>query len=243
MSTAVVARSAFARVTAPFTWRGQASVARRLLHFAATEAGSARDMLRAVEVTTDPELRRLFFQHALDEESHARMFRKAAAALDSTVEEDRYSSEHARCAHVLERHGLTQFIVFIHLSERSARARFGALAEHFSGHPMLHALFSQLECEERFHERYAANILARWVQEGRAADVRRATAAVQARLAWAAWRRAGRRLGDVLADACVWLTCAGVMAPFALLVKRQRTARAGWVVRSEQRVAHPESEA
>jgi len=43
---------------------------RKLIAFAAVEGDGGRDILRAAEVTSDPLLRRLYLEHAIDELRH-----------------------------------------------------------------------------------------------------------------------------------------------------------------------------
>src|SRR6266851_5256038 len=54
---------------------------RKLLAFAEVEGDGGRDILRAAEVTSDPLLRRLYLEHAIDELRHADLFRQRGATL------------------------------------------------------------------------------------------------------------------------------------------------------------------
>ena len=54
---------------------------RKLLAFAEVETDGGRDILRAAEVTSDPLLRRLYLEHAIDELHHGDLFRQRGAAL------------------------------------------------------------------------------------------------------------------------------------------------------------------
>src|SRR5436190_22850069 len=53
----------------------------KLLRFSETETDGGRDILRAAEVTSDPLLRRLYLEHAIDEFRHGVLFRHRAATL------------------------------------------------------------------------------------------------------------------------------------------------------------------
>src|SRR6266436_5889544 len=53
----------------------------KLLRFGETETDGGRDILRAAEVTSDPLLRRLYLEHAIDEFRHGVLFHQRAAAL------------------------------------------------------------------------------------------------------------------------------------------------------------------
>src|SRR6202162_3189452 len=54
---------------------------RKLFAFAEVEGDGGRDILRAAEVTSDPLLRGLYMEHAIDELRHADLFRQRGAAL------------------------------------------------------------------------------------------------------------------------------------------------------------------
>ena len=54
---------------------------RKLLTFADVETDGGRDILRAAELTSDPLLRRLYLEHAIDELHHGDLFRERGAAL------------------------------------------------------------------------------------------------------------------------------------------------------------------
>lgn len=64
-----------------WVWRDTGRCARKLLTFAITEEGGARDLSRAAELTADPLLRTLFLRHALDEQRHAGLLRARGRAL------------------------------------------------------------------------------------------------------------------------------------------------------------------
>src|SRR6266404_874733 len=62
-------------------WRNAERRVQKLLRFGETETDGGRDILRAAEVTSDPLLRRLYREHAIDEFRHGVLFRRRAAAL------------------------------------------------------------------------------------------------------------------------------------------------------------------
>src|SRR2546429_8222796 len=53
----------------------------KLLRFSETENDGGRDILRAAELTSDPILRRLYLEHAIDEFRHGLMFRQRAGSV------------------------------------------------------------------------------------------------------------------------------------------------------------------
>ena len=217
------------RAAAPWAWRGDARTARKLAGFAATEAGSALDMLRAAELEPDARLRRLFFRHALDEARHARMFGERADRLaGGRARGSDYDAIHALRQNLYERLGPVRFVAFVHLAERRGLAHFEALARHFADQPALRALFETVGRDERFHVAYTAEVLDGWRRTGRSRAVRRALARVRFERAWDAWRRTGRRLGDALASALLGSTYFLVVSLFALLARALDRPDAGW---------------
>ncbi|MEW5849939.1 MAG: ferritin-like domain-containing protein [Myxococcota bacterium] len=218
------------RLTAPFVWRSRARMAAKLEGFAATEAGSALDMLKAAELVEDPALRRQFFRHALDEARHARMFRDASRRLlpEARHAASEYNLIHATRQNLLERYGLVGFIAFVHLAEKRGEAQFRSLAQHFHDHPELQPLFHTISREERFHVSYSGKHLERWRREGRAREVTLALMHIRFRRAWDAWRRSGRQIGDVVARALITLMVLFILPPFALLQQWTDRPSTGW---------------
>src|SRR5260370_3325096 len=76
--------TAFDRMLTPlhrWIWSDRNRCVQKLLRFSETETDGGRDILRAAEVTSDPLLRRLYLEHAIDEFRHGALFRHRAAAL------------------------------------------------------------------------------------------------------------------------------------------------------------------
>src|SRR6267143_5997953 len=76
--------TAFDRMLKPihrWVWRDAERRVQKLLTFGETETDGGRDILRAAELTSDPLLRRLYLEHAIDEFRHGVLFRRRAAAL------------------------------------------------------------------------------------------------------------------------------------------------------------------
>lgn len=212
------------RILAPLVWRTDAKIAAKLAEFSATEAGSALDMLKAAELADNPAHRRLFFRHAMDEATHARLFRSAARCLDADPERraSPYAAFHARRQNLFQRLGPERFLAFVHLAELRGRSHFLALEEHFQDRPELLCLFSRIAKEELFHVRYSARLL------GNGAPARRALLFVRVTRAWDAWRRLGHRLGDRLAQAFLILLYLVAIPPFAVLQRLFEPERTGW---------------
>lgn len=214
------------RLAFPLVWRSPARMAAKLAEFGATEAGSALDMLRAAELTTDPQLRRLFFRHALDEAGHARLFREVARAVDpagAAPLTDR-ARVHARRQDLFATLGTADFLAFVHLAEQSGETHFLALVEALARtRPELAALFEGVARDERFHVRYSARWLERTTSEPQQVLMRARLSA-----AWAAWKRAGRGIGERVATLFLMAIYLLVLPPFALAQRLLDRERPGW---------------
>lgn len=227
--------SLMVRLVAPLVWRSDVKIAAKLEGFAATEAGSALDMLKAAELTDDPALRRLFFRHALDEARHAQLFRAAARRIDPRGRDAGGASEyrliHATRQNLFERYGLVRFVAFVHLAELRGESQFRALRDHFragSDGNDLGELFARIAREERFHVAYSGKLLADWRREGRAREVWQAVARVRFTRAFDAWRRIGRLFGDHATRLLLGLLYLVLLPLFALIQRRRDPVRNGW---------------
>ncbi len=221
------------RLAAPFAFRSELAIARKLRGFAATEAGSALDMLKAAELAEEPRLRRLFFRHAMDEARHAQLFRDAARAVEvaagARVDHGAYDLVHATRQNLYEALGPVRFVVFVFLAESQAAEQFRALAAHFRGREALAELFARVGRDERFHVGYSGRLLDELRAQGRGAEVRNAAARVRLRRAWDAWRRAGRVLGDALTHGLLVGLYVLVVPLFALAQRAlERGDAGGW---------------
>src|SRR5713226_9367204 len=116
-----------------WVWRDAERRVQKLLRFGETEIDGGRDILRAAEVTSDPLLRRLYLEHAIDEFRHGVLFRQRAGMV---LREFPRRSKPAWHADWLAPggHGLDDFqvdresdvatLAFLHLSEKAAASRF-----------------------------------------------------------------------------------------------------------------------
>jgi rubrerythrin len=219
------------RLAAPFAFRSELAIARKLRGFAATEAGSALDMLKAAELTDDPRLRRLFFRHGLDEARHAQLFRDAARdverAAGGRVELGAYDLVHSTRQNLYETLGPVRFLAFVFLAESQAAEQFRALGAHFRDREALASLFARIGRDERFHVGYSERLLDELRAQGRGAEVRGALARVRLQRAWDAWRRAGRVLGDAVTHALLVALYLLVVPPFALAQRCMETRDGG----------------
>lgn len=221
------------RIVAPLVWRSEAKIAAKLEGFAATEAGSALDMLKAAELTDDPRLRRLFFRHALDEARHAEAFRaEARRQLPVAVKlGSEYNLIRATRQNLFQTLGLHRFVAFVFLAERRGEAQFRALSRHFRARPELAELFTRIGKDERFHVAYSQKLLEAWRREGRAGTVRLALLRVRGQRALEAWRRSGRVIGDLLSQLLLGIVYFLLLPLVALVQRRADPAQPGWKVR------------
>jgi rubrerythrin len=228
ISTETLSIEWLVRLAAPLVWRSNARAAKKLEGFAATEAGSALDMLKAAELTTDRRLRRLFFRHALDEARHAQLFREAARRLDPDPRHraSEYNLIHATRQNLYQRLGLVGFVAFVYLAEKRGEAQFRALARHFDGD--LAALFRRISKDERFHVAYSGRLLKQWRRAGKKREVRRALLRVRIDRARQAWLRAGRLLADGLSRVLLSLVYLLALPLFALAQRLGDPERVGW---------------
>jgi len=238
------------RLVAPLAWRGRAAIARKLMGFSHTELGSALDMFRAAELVDDPRLRRLFYRHGLDEARHSQRFRDVAKQVGGPeASAGHYGRLHAVRQDLYERLGLVRFVAFVWLSESRAKAQFEALSGHFAATDTdglgdsLHRLFEEIGSDEQFHASYTLALLDEWRAAGRADEVRKALRSVRLDEAWMAWRRAGRRIGDVLVRVTFSLLFVVALPPFALMQRLRDRRDGGLHLRGWQqpRVGYPPS--
>lgn len=238
MITSVTESNLVLRLAAPIAWRSESRIAAKLMGFSATEHGSALDMMRAAELSSDADHRRLFFRHALDEHRHARRFAELARRIDPGARARSHERHHAEPQDLYRRLGPTRFLAFVHLSESQAERQFQTLARHFqaSRHahaPILYSLFSELAREEHVHVAYSRHLLERSFPETtRQHDVQRALRRERRALAWAAWKRAGFRIGDRLVALLMLILFIAVLPPFALIKRLTRKENAGWQLAS-----------
>ena len=228
ISTDTLSIEFLVRLAAPLAWRSNRRAARKLEGFAATEAGSALDMLKAAELTDDPRLCRLFFRHAMDESRHAQMFRDAARRLDPSARASDYQLIHAVRQNLFQRLGLIEFLAFVHLAEKRGEAQFRALARHFASRPELAELFRRIAKDERFHVAYSARLLRELRRAGRGREVTRALMRVRWQRMRDGWRRLGRLFGDLLARVLLSLVYLLALPLFALAQKLADPEEPGW---------------
>jgi rubrerythrin len=142
---------------------------RKLLAFAEVEGDGGRDILRAAEVTSDPLLRRLYLEHAIDELRHADLFRRRGAALlqlRSTRSKVLFNTSPLPGGHGLDDLAIEgepdhRLLAFLHVAEKAAAGRFAIYREVVDDDPSTRAIFDEILRDEVFHMNYTYTQLAR----------------------------------------------------------------------------------
>jgi rubrerythrin len=207
-----------------WVWSDARRRAHKLLTFAATEADGGRDLSRAAELTRDPLLRRLYLRHAADERRHAELFRARGrtllAALGRTEGEPfeaRWLTPGERGGDDLrvEDEGDASLLAFLHLSEKTAAARFEAYRDVVAD-PETREVFRRVLRDEVFHMRYTRIQLERVAP----ARHRRHLWAARAGRLWKGYLRAATAVAGLLGTAVLLAQYFLVLPVFALLAKR-----------------------
>ena len=215
-------------------WANPRRRARKLLQFAQVEADGGRDLVRAAELTRDPELRRRFFAHARDEARHAHLFRTRGLALRAGLPAGQVDSAFGDWIAPGER-GLDDLrvededegalLAFIHLSESAAARDFAAYRSVLDHDPPTRALFDRILRDEEYHMRYSLAEL------DRVAPGRRRLLLWKARLRrlWKAYLRLATGLAGLMAMVVLTAQYFVLLPPFAWLAKRAaRREGTGW---------------
>jgi rubrerythrin len=216
-----------ARVTAPLAFVSRAKTARQLFRFALAEQESMLELRAAAAQTASADRRAAYLRHALDETRHAATFAAHALDIRRALGKPGWGTPRTGCEALFARLGERDFLAFVHRGEERGRAQFEAYEALFArrGDDKLRALFAAILKDEREHERYTRALLVE-VAGGEDA-ARRALRKMAAWEAFRTWRRGGQAIARVLYLAAMTVLYV-VLAPFALVVRAVRPARAGW---------------
>lgn len=217
-----------------WVWRDARRRARKLLTFAVTEADGGRDLSRAAELTRDPLLRRLYLRHAEDERRHAELFRARGRTMLAGLGgapgpapfEARWLTPGERGGDDLrvEDEGDASLLAFLHLSERTAAARFEVYRDVISDEET-REVFRRILRDEVFHMRYTRTQLERVAP----ARHRRHLWLARAGRVWKGYLRAATAVAGLLGTAVLLAQYFLVLPVFALAAKRAaRRERPGW---------------
>ena len=236
--------TAFDRMLAPvhrWIWSDTDRRIQKLLRFGETETDGGRDILRAAEVTSDPLLRRLYLEHAIDEFRHGVLFRHRAAALLKVSASHLNSGFHGDWL-APGGHGLDDLqvdgesdcdmLAFLHLSEKAAASRFTVYRDVMQNDLLTRAVFEEILRDEMFHMGYTLTQLAR-VEPRR--HKRHLWHARLSRL-WKAYLRLASGLAGILGSFLLTIQYFVFLPAFAWLAKRAaRQEPSGWTTVSPGR--------
>src|SRR5437667_3295289 len=154
-------------------WRNVERRVQKLLRFSEIEIDGGRDILRAAELTSDPVLRRLYLEHAIDEFRHGLMFRQRAGSVLREIplrSKTFQLNSPAPGGHGLddlqiEKESDGSLLAFLHLSEKAAASRFTIYRDVMQRDPPTQAIFAEILNDERFHMNYTLTHLVRVAPE------------------------------------------------------------------------------
>ena len=229
--------TAFDRMLAPvhrWIWSDTHRRIQKLLRFGETETDGGRDILRAAEVTSDPLLRRLYLEHAIDEFRHGVLFRHRAAAL-LKVSASNSNSDFQGDWLAPGGHGLddlqvdsesdSDMLAFLHLSEKAAASRFTVYRDVMEHDPPTRAVFEEILHDENFHMNYTLTQLVRVEPERHKRHIWRARAS---RL-WKTYLRLATGIAGILGSIVLTIQYFVLLPPFAWLAKRAaQREHLGW---------------
>src|SRR5471032_3076914 len=194
---------------------------RKLFAFAEVEGGGGRDILRAAEVTSDPLLRRLYLEHAIDELRHADLFRQRGAALlqlRSTRAKGLFNISPLPGGHGLDDLSIEgepdhRLLAFLHVAEKAAAGRFAIYRNVVDDDPATRAIFEEILRDEVFHMNYTYTQLARV----RPASYRRQVWLARASRLLKRYLRLAVAVANVMGTAVLTILYFVVLPPFAWL--------------------------
>src|SRR5256885_814763 len=212
----------------------------KLLRFSETEIDGGRDILRAAELTSDPVLRRLYLEHAIDEFRHGLMFRHRAGSvlrelpLRSKTFQLNWpaSGGHGLDDLQIENESDGSLLAFLHLSEKAAASRFTIYRDVMNYDPPTRAIFAEILNDERFHMNYTLTHLVRVAPERHRRHLWRARLS----LLWKGYLRLATALASATGALILTIQYFTVLPPFAWFAKRAaRKESPGWFPISSER--------
>jgi hypothetical protein len=216
-------------------WRDPARRARKLLQFSEVESDGGRDLVRAAELTSDPQLRQRFLAHARDEERHARMFRARGLALrkdlpdidGGTMADWIAPGERGLDDLRVDDEDEASLLAFIHLSESAAARDFARYSDALGHDPSTRTVFEHILHDEERHMRYSLEELQRVAPRKSALLLWKA----RLRRLWRAYLRLAIGLAEIISTVLLTLQYFLLLPLFAFFAKRSaRMEPAGWVV-------------
>ena len=220
-------------------WADPQRRARKLLEFAEVEAAGGRDLVRAAELTDDPELRARYLIHARDEARHADMFAARGRALRRETGESSEGladwmapGERGIDGLDLRREKDADLLAFLHLSESAAARDFARYARVVGDDAATRILFQRILHDEDEHKRYTHAQLRRVARQ----RSRRVLWWARTRRLWKAYLRFATAFAGMMAGVILSLQYFLLLPPFAWLAKRNaRRDKPGWVTTVESK--------
>jgi hypothetical protein len=206
---------------------------RKLLAFGEVESDGGRDILRASELTSDPLLRRLYLEHAIDELHHGDLFRQRGAALlraRSTRLKTLFNGTPLPGGHGLDDLSVKdepdhRLLAFLHIAEKAAAGRFTIYRELVDDDPQTREIFEEILRDEVFHMNYTYTQLARILPDG----YRRQVWFARSKRLWKRYLRVAVAIASIMGNAILTLLYFLVLPPFAWLARRaERREPRGW---------------
>jgi len=206
---------------------------RKLLAFAEVEGDGGRDILRAAEVTSDPLLRRLYLEHAIDELRHADLFRQRGATLlqlRSTRAKGLFNTSPLPGGHGLDDLSIEgepdhRLLAFLHVAEKAAAGRFAIYRDVAGDDPSTRAIFEEILRDDVFHMIYIYTQRASVMPK----SYRRQVWQARASRLWKRYLRVAAAVAGVLSAAILTIMYFVFLAPFAWLARRaERREPVGW---------------
>jgi rubrerythrin len=213
---------------------------RKLLTFADVETDGGRDILRAAEITTDPLLRRLYLEHAIDELRHGDLFRERGTALFRALRNRRavrFSGNPLPGGHGLDDLDIQgqpdhRLLAFLHVAEKSAAGRFAIYREMVDDDPATREIFEQILRDEVFHMNYSYAQLTRLKPD----TYRRHVWHARAKRIWNRYLRVAAAIAALIGNTVLTLVYFVLLPPFAWLAARAaRREPRGWAPLSKNR--------
>src|SRR6195256_4572729 len=192
---------------------------RKLLAFAEVEGDGGRDIWRAAEVASDPLLRGLYLEHAIDELRHADLFRRRGAALlqlRSTRSMGLFNASPLPGGHGLDDLSVEgepdhRLLAFLHVAEKAAAGRFAIYRDVVDDDPSTRAIFDEILRDEVFHMNYTYTQLARVMPR----SYRRRVWQARGSRLWKRYLRLAAVMAGVMGGAILTVMYFVVLAPFA----------------------------
>ena len=180
----------------PLAWRsGDARLARAIRRFADVEADSGWQALQLLYGVDDPALKAEFFEIALEESAHSRMFRQLALELDRDVERGWMPPGREALFAADATDGVVRAVADLMVNEQGVYGEFADYARA-SRRPRLAAIFARIREDEAGHGDCAGDMLAKMC--GDRAQAQRALRHAGRRRFWRNYMAGSKAIGGAM---------------------------------------------